>query len=92
MPTLQSEGKLTLAEFELTIQQNEGILGPLTGLSSDSNGNIIELQVGPKPANRAVLRGVTGASPDDLPGHVLVCTGNCFVENRPTKIAAYRKI
>jgi hypothetical protein len=83
---------LTLTDFETVVQQQEGIFGPLIALSSASSGNVIELQVGSKPTNRAVLKEFTGQGPDVLPDHALICTGVCLVENRRAKIAAYRQI
>ena len=86
-----SSGSRPLAKFEIVVQQNEGIFGPLVSLSSQGTDNVIELEIGNKPQNRAVLATFIGDSAPEKSGHTLVCKGDCLVDGNPAKVAAYRK-
>ena len=88
---VHSEGSLTLEELQTTVQQNEGIIGPLCELKKDGNQNSITLEDGPAPANRAVLEAYEGTNPPDKNGYNHVCHGVCLVQGAEKQVAVYRK-
>jgi len=85
-------GSQDLTTFQTVVQQQEGIFGVLTALSSEGANNIMTFQVGPSPdaAHRAILATYTG-HPPNKDGYVLVCIGNCLVSGATQQVAAYRK-
>lgn len=87
-----SSSAKTLADFQRIVQQQEGIFGPLIALSSQQGNNWIVLEENPvKPANRATLQVIQQEPAPAVPGSTVVCTGNCFVEDKAVLVAAYRK-
>jgi len=85
-------GSQDLVTFQTVVQQQEGIFGPLTSLSSSGDKNLMTFQVGPSPdsSHRAILATYTDHPPTKV-GSVLVCIGNCLVSGALQQIAAYRK-
>jgi hypothetical protein len=88
--TVASDGARPLGEFQTIVQQNEGIFGPLLALSSQGANNIITLEIGPRPAQRAQLELIGAGSAPTKPGQDLVCVGNVLVSALPVRVAAYR--
>jgi hypothetical protein len=89
--TVATPGSQSLTDFQTVVWQQEGIFGPLTALGTENQNNTITLDVGPSPANRAMLEKIQGDSPPAKAGYDLICSGDCLVESQPTKVAAYRK-
>jgi hypothetical protein len=71
-------GSQDLVTFQTVVQQQEGIFGPLTLLSSAGDENLMTFQVGPSPdsSHRAILATYTD-HPSAKVGSVLVCVGSC---------------
>ncbi|MCP5371928.1 MAG: hypothetical protein H6907_09370 [Hyphomicrobiales bacterium] len=88
--TVESPGSLSLADFELTIQQSEEIIGPLTALGRNGANNTFTLLYDDVPQNLAVLATYDGDAPPARDGHTIICTGDCLVESAPAKVVAYR--
>jgi len=89
--TVGTPGSQSLADFQTVVQQQEGILGPLTALGKEGSNNTITLEIGPSPANRALLETFQGGQPPEKAGHTLICSGDCLVNGQPAKVAAYRR-
>ncbi len=89
--TRETTGNQSLADFETVVQQQEGIFGPLTALGKQGSNNTITLDIGPAPANRAVLATYASDAPPAKDGHSVVCTGDCLVDGQPAKVVAYRQ-
>jgi hypothetical protein len=85
-------GSQDLSTFQTVVQQQEGIFGPLTALSSSGSDNVMTFQVGPSPdaSHRAILLIFTD-HPPTKDGYNRICVGNCLVSGAPQKVAAYRK-
>jgi hypothetical protein len=85
-------GSQDLPTFQLVVQQNEGIFGPLISLSSEGVNNIMAFQVGPSPDtdHRAILDTYTDHPPQKA-GYKLICTGTCLVTSTSQQVGAYRK-
>jgi len=85
-------GSQDLPTFQTVVQQQEGVFGPLTALSSEGPNNVMTFEVGPSPdaPHRAILATYTG-HPPAKDGCVLVCIGNCLVSGAAQQVAAYRK-
>ncbi|MBI3799357.1 MAG: hypothetical protein HY268_20625 [Deltaproteobacteria bacterium] len=90
--TVATSGNQKLAEFQTVVQQQEGIFGPLKEFGRDGQNNTITLEIGPKPANRALLEIYDSPPPPTKSGHLLVCTSECLVEGQEKKVAAYRRM
>lgn len=90
--TEATPGAQDLATFQTVIQQQEGIFGPLTSLSSSGGNNIMTLQVGPSPdaAHRALIE-IYSDHPPAKQGYTLVCIGSCLVSSAAKQVAAYRR-
>ena len=88
---VKTPGNQDLATFQTVVQQQEGIFGPLTALGKQGSDNTITLDIGPTPANRAVLETYAGEAPPDKDGHSVECKGGCLVNGQPAKVVAYRK-
>ncbi len=89
--TAVTAGNQSLADFETVVQQQEGIFGPLTALGKQGSNNTITFDIGPMPANRAVLATYEGDAPPARDGHSVVCKGDCLVDGQPAKVVAYRQ-
>jgi hypothetical protein len=89
--TVETPGSQTLAKFQEVVQQNEGIFGPLKALGKNKQNNTITLDVGSTPNNRAILETYEGDKPPTKDGFDSVCSGDCLVEGKAAKVAAYRK-
>jgi hypothetical protein len=89
--TVETPGTQTLVGFQDTVQQQEGIFGPLDALGKKDENNTITLEIGPAPKNRAVLETYEGDNPPEKTGFDHVCKGDCLVDGQPAKVAAYRK-
>lgn len=89
--TVEITGNQSLADFQTVVQEQEGIFGPLTALGTQGSNNTITLDIGPTPANRAVLETYEGDAPPAKDGHSVVCTGDCLVDGQPAKVVAYRQ-
>lgn len=87
----KADGNLSLADFQTIVQQQEGIFGPLVSLRSGQGFNVIGLDVGDAPANRAILETFEADSPPSKDGHAIVCSGDCLVSGNPAKVVAFRK-
>lgn len=85
-------GNQDLATFQVVVQQQEGIFGPLTALGSAGSNNVMTFQIGPSPdaAHRAILATYTDHPPQKA-GYVLICAGSCLVSSAAQQVAAYRK-
>jgi len=85
-------GTQDLPTFQVVVQQNEGIFGPLQVLSSEGANNVMTFQVGPSPdtGHRAILDTYTD-HPAQKAGYSLVCAGSCLVSGKAQQVAAYRK-
>jgi len=90
--TESTPGSQDLPTFQTVVQQQEGIFGPLTALTSSGGNNTMTFQVGPSPdsAHRAILAVYTD-HPPPKDGYVLVCVGSCLVSSASQQVAAYRK-
>ena len=89
--TVQTDGNKALADFQTVVRQKEGVFGPLTALGKQGSNNTITFDIGPTPANRAVLATYEGDAPPTKDGHSVVCTGDCLVDGQPAKVVAYRQ-
>jgi hypothetical protein len=85
-------GSQDLSTFQTVVQQQEGIFGPLTALSSSGSNNVMTFQVGPSPdaSHRATLATYTD-HPPAKGGYDLVCVGSCLVSGAIQQVVAYRK-
>jgi hypothetical protein len=90
--TIGTPGNQSLPQFETVVQQNEGIFGPLKALGKQDKNNTITLEIGPAPGNRAILATYEGDAPPTKQGHSVVCKGDCLVDGKATKVAAYRLV
>ena len=88
--TVETDGNQSLAEFQTAVQQQEEIFGPLTALGLQGPNNTMTFDIGPAPANLAVLETYDGDAPPAKDGHDVVSAGGCLVEGRPTNVVAYR--
>jgi hypothetical protein len=85
-------GSQDLPTLQTVVQQQEGVYGPLTALSSEGSNNILTLQVGPSPdaPHRAIIDIYT-VHPPAKDGYVLVCIATCLVGGAPKQVAVYRQ-
>lgn len=85
-------GSQDLPTFQTVVQQQEGIFGPLSALSSSGANNVMTFQIGPSPdaPHRAILATYTDHPPAKN-GYVLVCIASCLVSGATQQVAAYRK-
>lgn len=90
--TVATAASLSLFELQTIVQQQEEIFGPLIALGSQGQGNLITLEIGTTPSNRAQLEISVGEPPPQKPGHKVVCTGSVFVNSNSVNVTAYRKI
>ena len=89
--TAETDGNQSLADFQTVVQQQEEIFGPLTALGMQDSNNTMTFDIGPVPANLAVLATYAGDAPPAKDGHSLICKGDCLVNGQPAKVAAYRR-
>jgi Phage tail lysozyme len=84
-------GALSLEEIQAILDQKEPDEGPLVQIGTDGEFSLFTFdgELDP-PQTAATLRKVDGATPPQLPGHVLRCHGNIFLSGALTHVAAYR--
>jgi hypothetical protein len=82
---------LSLNKLQLIVQQQEGIFGPLTHISTGEGKNVLEFEVRAKPKVRAVLKVSDQDPPVPKKGHVLVCHGDCFISGKKKHVAVFRE-
>jgi hypothetical protein len=85
-------GSQSLLEFQTVVQQNEEIFGPLKALGKQGNNNTMTFEIGSSPATPAILATYDSDPPPAKAEHSIICKGDCLVEGKNTKVAAYRKI
>jgi hypothetical protein len=90
-----TEDDLDLAAITTTVQQGEGLVGPLLAISSCESFPPKRLTCftheqanGPGPAIELHL--CPGGVIPTIPGKTVVCIGNCFVEAKLRMVAAFR--
>ncbi len=90
--TIETLGTQSLGVFQTVVRQNEEIFGPLVGLGKKDQYNTITLCIGtsPEPDKLAVLETYASDAPPDKAGYELICSGECLVDGKPAKVAAYR--
>jgi hypothetical protein len=86
-----TSGSQDMANFQMVIQQLEGIFGPVISLSASGGNNVMTFQVGPSPDSqqRAILETFADHPPQRTDAS-LICVGTCFVSAVAQKVAAYR--
>lgn len=87
-----AQGNQDIAAFQLLIQQQEGIMGPLISLWSEPPLNVMTFGVGPSPDadHRTILATYTD-HPPAKDGFFLFCAGSCLIDGSVQQVAAYRK-
>jgi len=90
--TVATQPDLSLRKLQLIVQQQEGIFGPLTQISTGNGKNVLEFEVRARPKVRAVLKVSDQDQPAPRKGFDLVCHGDCFIAGKQTRVAAYRAV
>jgi hypothetical protein len=90
-----SEDDLGLDAITTTVQQGEGLIGPLLAISSCESFPPKRLtcfthEQTNAPGQPIELRLSPGGVIPPIPGKTLVCIGNCFVEGKLRIVAAFR--
>lgn len=88
--TVKTPGSQSLQQFQTVVRQNEEIFGPLKALAHEGTFNLITYERGDSPAKGPVLATYTGGTPPEKPDRALICVGDCLVESKAAKVAAYR--
>jgi hypothetical protein len=84
------DGKRSLGELQTTVQQFEGVYGPLIALSNDGQDTILTFDTDASaPQNPCML--VPSGSPAPGSNYTIVCEGTCIVSANKTDITAYRQ-
>ena len=88
--TLSIEPNHTLEEFQTTVQQQEGIWGPLLEMGNKDGENRLVMDITDSPQNRVVLEEYASDEPPEKSGYSTICNGSCYISGKIKKLAAYR--
>jgi hypothetical protein len=82
-----------IVSLELTVQQQEELLGPLVALGNDGAVTVLTFDIDQDPPQqKAVIRPASDDVSSNPSAFRLIGKGICFVSGRLMEIAAYRPL